>query len=234
MAVESPHLHRMFIEQGVPEEKLVVTGKASLDQVFEAMQPASRSRIREELGIPPERRVLLCAVPQTAEHGTMSWTQHWQETQFLLATFARLNGVSVVLSLHPKSKPSDYRPFAERYGAILGKRRVYELLPNCDVFVAGFSSTVMQAVGLGKPAVVVDFFGLGFPAYEDLSGVIILRSRDKLRSTLVRLFSDAEYYSVLAEAQRQRASDWVLLDGKCTERIAEELCRLIESAADGR
>jgi hypothetical protein len=234
MAVESPRLRRMFVEQGVPQEKLVVTGKPSVDQVYEAMQLANQRIIRKELGIPETRQVLLCAVPQLAEHLLMPWSQHWQEIEFLLATFAQLKNVSVVLSLHPKSSPSDYKPLADRYGATLAKRRIYELLPACDVFVATFSSTVMQAIGIGKPTVVVDFYGLDYTFYDDAPGVIVLRSRDQLENTLTRLFSDPQYYGLLAEAQRQQASEWILLDGKCTERVVGELYGLIESSAHNR
>jgi hypothetical protein len=234
MAVESPHLRRMFVEQGVPEEKLVVTGKPSVDQTYEAMQPANQRIIREELGIPQAGQVLLCAVPQLAEHLLMPWPQHWQEIEFLLATFDQLKNVSVVLSLHPKSNPSDYKPLADRYAATLAKRRIYELRPACDVFVATFSSTVMQAIGIGKPAVLVDFYGLDYTFYDDAPGVIVLRSRDQLESTLTRLFSDPQYYDRLAEAQRQQASEWILLDGKCTERVVGELYGLIEGPAHNR
>jgi hypothetical protein len=229
MAVESPHLRRMFVEQGIPAEKLVVTGKPSVDQIYEAMQPANQHIIREELGIPEAEQVLLCAVPQLAEHRLMSWSQHWQEIEFLLATFAQLKNVSIVLSLHPKSDPSEYRPLADQYGTTLAKRRIYELLPACDVFVATFSSTVMQAIGLSKPTVIVDFYSLGYTFYDDAPGVIVLRSRDHLASTLAKLFSDPQYYDLLSEAQLPQTSEWVLLDGKCTERVAEELYRLIES-----
>ena len=234
MAIESPRLRRMFVEQGVPEEKLVVTGKPSVDQTYEVMQHASQHIIREELGITEAGQVLLCAVPQLAEHGVMPWPQHWQEIEFLLSTFACLESVSVVLSLHPKSSPLDYQQLADRYGATLAKRRIYELLPACDVFVATSSSTVMQAIGIGKPTVMVDFYGLNDTFYDDASGVIVLRARDQLESTLTRLFSDQQYYSQLAEAQYQQAPEWILLDGKCTERVVGELYGLIEDSVHNR
>lgn len=234
MAVESPRLRRVFIEQGVPEEKLLVTGKPSVDQVWEAMQSTNRYIIREELGIPEAGQVLLCAVPQLAEHHLVSWPQHWQEIEFLFATFAQLKNVSVLLSLHPKSNPWDYQQLADRYGAILAKRRIYELLPACDVFVATFSSTVMQAIGLSKPTVIVDFYGLDYTFYDDAPGVIVLRSRDQLASTLARLFSDPQYYNLLSEAQCQQASEWILLDGRCTERVVDELYRLVENPVRNR
>ena len=237
MAVESSHLRRMFVQQGVPEEKMVVTGKPSVDQMYEAMQPARQHFIREELGIPEAGHVLLCALPaypQSDGRDSTSWSRHLQETEFLLATFAQLKNVSVVLSLHPKSSPLDYQHLANQYGAVMAKRRIYELIPVCDVFVATVSSTVMLAIGTGKPTVVISFHGSYDEFYDNLPGVIVLRSPDQLKSTLSRLFSDPQYYNQLAEAQRQQASEWILLDGKCTERVVEELYGLIEDSVHNR
>ena len=228
-ATESPCSYHMFIEQGVPKEKLVVTGKPSVDQTYEMVQRTKHCAIKEELGIAEAERILLSSIPQLAEHGVLPWSQHWQEIEFLLANFARLRDVSIVLSLHPKSNPLDYQPLADRYGATVAKRRIYELLPACDVFVVTYSSTVMQAIGIAKPTVLVDFYGLKYTVYDNAPGVIQVRERSQLESTLTRLFSDPQYYSQLAEAQRQQASEWILLDGKCTERVVEELYSLIES-----
>lgn len=227
MAVESSHYRCMLIEQGVSEEKLVVTGKPSVDQMHEALQRTSH--VRKELDIPETDHILLCALPPLAEISVMRWPQHWQEIEFLLATFARLKNLFVVLSLHPRCNPSDYQHLADRYGAILAKQRIYGLLPACDVFVATYSSTVMQAIGIGKPTVVVDFYGLDYKYYDNAPGVIVLRSRDQLESTLARLFSDPQHYNQLAAAQRQHSSEWILLDGKSTERVVKELYQLIEN-----
>jgi len=231
MAVEGPFSYRLFRTQGIPEEKIVVTGRPGVDQVHEAMASAYQYTIREELEIPESGRVLLCSLPQLGEANILSWEQHWQEIELLLATFARLKDVSVVLSLHPKCNPADYQSLAERYCAILAKQRIYELLPVCDVFVSTLSSTVVQAIAIARPTVVVDFYGLGYHIYDDAPGVIIVRELEHLESTLARLFSDSQYYSQLADDQRQQTGEWTLLDGKCTERVVEELYKLIENPA---
>ena len=141
-------------------------------------------------------------------------------------------GVSVVLSLHPKSDPDQYRPIAKRHGALVASRRIYDLLPACDVFVAGFSSTVMHAVGVYKPSVVVDFYGLNFTFYNDAPGVIVLKDRQHLAETLRKLFVEQDYYDQLVYEQKRRAAEWILLDGQCTRRVVDLVYQLIVNQTD--
>jgi hypothetical protein len=232
MAVESPHLRDMFLEQGVPADKMIVTGKPSVDQVYESIQEVEPGQVRAELGIPEGQRILLCSVPHLAEHGLVTWDEHWQETESLLSTLTQQKEAAVVLSLHPKSDPEAYQPWADRFGAILARRRIYQLLPVCDLFVSNYSGVVMQAIGNGKPTVVFDFLGMDFPYFDEEPGLVVIRQREKLAPVVERLLSDEAYYEQLANAQRQRADEWILLDGQSTRRVVDLLYQLIEDVSD--
>ncbi|MBN1572788.1 MAG: CDP-glycerol glycerophosphotransferase family protein [Deltaproteobacteria bacterium] len=228
MAVENEFFRNILIEQGVTPSKMVVTGKPSSDYIYETLKQGDPDVIRGELGIAGDKKILLCAVPQLAEHELTSWERHWWEIEFLLYTFSKLPNVATVLSLHPRSHPPDYTPVAERYGAVIARRRIYELLPISDVFVATYSTTVMFAVGMAKPTVVVDFYGLDHDIYNRAPGVMIVNRRDQLGPSLKKLFMDDIYYDSLAASQKKSAGQWLVLDGKCTERVVGEIYALIE------
>jgi hypothetical protein len=226
MAVESPRQREAFLAQGVPLAKMVVTGKPSVDRIYERIQRLEASELREELGIRGDQPVILCSVPQLAEHRLLSWPEHWHETEFLFATLTQQPDAAVILSIHPQSDPEAYRPLANKYGAVIAKQRIYDLIPVCDILVATYSSVVVQAIGCGKPAIVVDFYGLGFTYYDDEPGVLVIRDRDQLAPTIQRLNYNRQYYEQMAEAQRQRAPEWVLLDGQCTQRVVDEIYQM--------
>jgi hypothetical protein len=228
MAVENKFYHDELIKQGTDKSKMVVTGKPSSDLIYETNHNNDTDSLRGELEIPSGKKVLLCAVPQLAEHDLFGWERHWWEITFLIYTFSRLRDVSIVLSLHPRSEPAEYRPIAKKYGAVIAKRRVHELLPICDVFVATFSTTVMLAIGLGKPAVVIDFYNLDYDVYDKAPGVLVIRNRNELLPNLEKLFYNDEYYRDLAASQKEPAADWITLDGRCTERVVNEIYRMIE------
>lgn len=226
MTVDSERSREVFERQGIPPAKLVVTGRPSADDIARTLREADAGALRRELGIPEGRRIVLCGVPQLAEHGLLSWEKHWEEMDFLFRTLAS-SGAAAVLSLHPRSDPALYRERAARAGAIVASRRVYEILPACDVFVAHYSSIVAQAVALKKPCVVVDFYGLGYPVFDTAPGTTVVRARDAFAPVLKRLLDDPAFYEEQRRRQEQEGGRWAILDGGCTNRVVDELLKLV-------
>jgi len=228
MTVESPRVLETYLKAGISPEKLVLTGKPSVDQVYDVMQAVEESQLRTTLNIGVDQVVILCSVPQLGEHNLLSWSDHWREIEFLFKTLTKDKEPVVILSLHPKSNPEDYRPLAEKYGAIIANQRIYELIPICNFLVANYSSVVVQAIGCGKPAVVVDFYGLDFPFYDDEPGVVVIKDRDAFAPELDRLLKDPAYYQSLSDAQLARSEEWIILDGGSTQRVVDELYQMLE------
>jgi hypothetical protein len=230
MAVESPAVKQMFFQQGISEAKMVVTGKPSLDRIHDIFQSQSIEKMRDTLDVDPGQPIILCSVPQLGEHGLLAWDAHWQEIDFLFSVLTSQNEAKVIFSLHPKSDPEAYRPYIQKCGGILARRRIYELLPLCDLFVSTYSSIVAQAIACGKPTIITDFYDLNFPFYTQEPGVFILHERKTLASTVEHLLTDTSFYEQLAHAQRHRGPEWALLDGQNTQRVVDLLFKLIEES----
>ncbi|TSC97093.1 MAG: hypothetical protein Greene101449_1296, partial [Candidatus Peregrinibacteria bacterium Greene1014_49] len=227
MAAESEAIKRDLIDQGMTPEKLVVTGKAGLDAIAEQLRTVRASEKRKVLGIPDSMKVILCSVPQLAEHDLLSWDRHKQEMEFLFQTMAA-TGAYVLISLHPKSDRAWYQPLTDNAGVHINDERIYQLLPICDLFVATYSSTVAQAIALHKPSIVVDFYDLQYPLYANAPGVTVLRDREKFLPLMKNILTDANLYDAYVRAQKEHGTEWALLDGKNTERViavAEELMK---------
>jgi len=229
VAVDSTRTLRNFSNEGVHTEKMIITGKPGDDQIFQAMTANEPRETRRELGIGDSQYFILCSVPQLAEHGLLSWSEHWEEINYLVKTLSDQMGASVVLSLHPQSDKSNYEELAEKYGVVIADQRIYNLIPACDILVATYSSVVVQAIGSGKPTVVVDFYGLDFTYYDDEPGVIVMKERESLTPTIERLLYNREYYDEMVQAQLSRKSEWLRLDGECTSRVVNELYQMIDS-----
>lgn len=228
--VESMREVRGFLAQGVPEEKVVLTGKPSVDNLASSFTPEACERTRKALNLKDTDRVLLCAVPQLAEHNILPWDQHWKEVDFLLSTFAKIPNTKLILSLHPKSDASLYIPHAEQFNAIIAQQRYYELLPVAHVFVASFSSTVEQALALSIPTIVVDFYGLGFTRYDDTPGIVTVRDKEKLLPALQEIFGSDQVYGERVKILEKHATDWAMIDGLSSSRVVDEMEKLVSAS----
>ncbi len=234
MTVENQVLKGLFEYQGVASQKLVVTGKPSVDQIYRTLHDVDFATLLAEHGFTNDRPVITCAVPHLGEHELLPFDEHMQEIESLFAILAEVPSAQVLLSLHPKSNPAEYEALAGLYGAVISQRRVYELLPVSTVFVAGFSSTVMNAIGVHIPTVVVDFYGLDHHFFDGAPGVQILKDKDRLVQVLCELLENPEHYQAQQKEQIDQADDWVLLDGQCTRRVVDNLYDLIDMQDAGR
>ena len=222
MAVESHHSKDNFILQGMSDEKITIAGKPRYDRAAKIWQQRveARQHLCAEWGIDPEKKLLVCAVPQLGEHDLLPWDQHWAETEFLFSVFSDLlPHTNVVLSLHPKSNFAEYAPRAERYGLVIAHQSYDQLIPISDVFVAAYSSTVTLAIAAHIPVIVVDFHNFDYDFFNDVKGIIIVRQREKFVSTLQHILKDQAFYQQLVDGQARAAQFWARFDGKATQRI---------------
>lgn len=234
MAVESDLMRQRFELQGIPTDKLIVTGKPLYDAAARLWKHpyGMRSQICELLDVNVGRPLIVCSVPQLAEHELLSWDEHWYEMDFLFSALADASlDATVVLSLHPKSDPAKYEPLAYKYNLFIAEQYTFDqLIPVCDLLVATYSSTVTLAIACHKPVVVVDFYGLNHNIFDEVPGVKVLKDRQLLSPTLQRLLTDQTLYQELVAHQVETAKSWACFDGQAIDRIMDLVDGLIDKA----
>lgn len=216
---------------GVPASKLVTTGQCSMDQLFASRGKSSEIRrtLLLEHGLPCDRRVIVCAVPQYLEHGMLDAPKHWELTEQMLGSMAD-TGANVFLSLHPRSRREDYRSLAERFGAVIVSSPLIEILPAADLFVATHSSTVRWAVLLRIPVIVLDDFGVGSGSMP-IGGVQFLSERNQFATRCRQMLeTQTVRMSVQVELDKQALS-LDPFDGRNSERSIELLRTLIANSS---
>lgn len=217
VAAESALMRDLFIEQGVDKSKIEVTGKPSLDQMANDVTSfASESKL--------ERQVLY-SIPQYAEVGLSSWTEHKKMTEKVLKVLRSMDNVKVVISLHPRSRSSDYQKLADKYNAEISQKPAYDLLLNSDLVVCGASSIVLVALALKKMVLSLHYLTPNVSAMPEAERLLIINDMNDLADSVRTWESHME----------QRANNiicvdeyWGLFDGKSTERVADLITREIE------
>lgn len=207
---------------GVAPERIGITGQPSLDSVGRICPSVLRAKLQARYSLDPQAPTVLCAVPQYGEHRMATWERHWQLTEELFSTLTG-SGATVLLSLHPKSLQSDYTHVATRHGLTIIDERLNEVLPAVDLLVAGFSSTVRWAIGLGIPAFIVDAVGTEYGLYSDLPGVTIMPNHQSLAEKLRHFLNDHEARARHIAAAKEGASRVGRLDGQASERVARTI-----------
>jgi len=230
LLVESPQMMALYQSEGLPAEKLMLTGSPYGDFMLGALaqdEPA-RQAFRQPRKIDSgETRILVSWPPSYhADRGSQSeFASYLDMTQAVLGSLTRLPGARVTVSLHPAVSADD-RAAIESMGVTLSGRYVLELIPLHDVYVSYYSSTIRWAVASGKPVLNYDAYKLGLDVYDNAPGVVTLRSAEALATRAAELTTSDQAFALLSAEQVRVAPEWGLLDAPAMPRILDELERL--------
>ena len=211
-----------YVKLGCTPGKIIITGHPVHDNLYSLYENrhSLRNSLNQEYGFDPDKKLIIIALPQLAEHGIKNWKTHWDEIRFLCDIFSRQQA-NCLISLHPKMKYDQYKFIEAEYNIPISKRSLSEILPAADIFAATFSSTVQWAVLCGIPSIVFDFYGLNYTMYDYLTGTKIINKKIELSGELENLIKDEKYYAHMA-AEQQKFSGYISpFDGKCMERIVD-------------
>lgn len=216
---------------GVPAHKLAVTGQCAMDDLHAlAMRKEElKHELSRRYGLRSGQPVIVLAVPQHAEHGLMAANQHDALTTGLFGDLGA-TGAALLLSLHPRSRPENYRQAAERAGAVISKQPLLEILPAADLFVATHSSTVRWAVLLGLPTLVLDDFGVGADGMFEAGSVTFVTNRSDVKESARSMLAQAQ----AEQGKKMRSPAPELFDGNSARRVVTLLESLVARGATGQ
>jgi hypothetical protein len=221
---------QQLVSDGIQTSKVVVTGDPGLDRLYISFKQKEtrRAQLVERYGLNPKSKILLCAVPQFAEHGRLDWERHWQIIRELVATLAG-RGHAVMLSLHPKADMADYLFLEEAGKVIITHESLVEILPSADIFIAGFSSTVRWAILGNVPTIVMDILDQNEPLFENFQGIIHVGGKKvfkDLAKELDELLNEPGAFASRKQLLAKEAPRVAPFDGKANQRIIELILKM--------
>jgi len=220
-----------LIERGIGSSRVVVTGMASHDLLYDGAsnRRATRDRLVLEYDLNPDRQIIIWAVHQMAEDGNLDWESHWREVEAIAELLGELDA-EILASLHPKADVAAYMEHLAPKDLKVMHNELSRNLPGADVFVAGYSTTVHWAILLGIPVFVMDFFGTGYDMYEHAGGASTVTNKLELRTSLQKCLVEVPQEQSGERAKTNRSSSVGVLDGQAVARLQG----LVEHLAIGK
>jgi hypothetical protein len=182
-----------------PAHRVWVTGSPRFDGLV--LDPPNRQAARTRLGLSQDCLVILVTT-QTA-----AWFPN--AVRAIFESVADRPHCVVCVKTHPKRaglSPDAYRSLAREVGAtniLCFDDRFDDLLAACDVLVSGWSTTILEAMLLGRRTICVNFSGQpdGYPYVEEGASVGA-RSPSDVRRALGEVLSGQRLDQL--EAHRKR------------------------------
>jgi hypothetical protein len=235
IAVFGDATKELFVSEGISPERIVVTGSPKFDQLFYTKGSDCKSKVCRRYGIPEDKDIILLLTGYFVEFGL--WTPGQRE-QFVMAIYqaiSKLPQTKLIIKLHPAvEKEADYQEIIKDLPeppVICQDVLLWELLHACRMAITVNSTTGLEAMAVGKPLMIVNFWGDAEP-FDETSGAIVVRKEDDLLPALETIL-----YNGLSEEMKEKASNFVrryayAQDGKAAKRIADLIVQMATETKD--
>jgi hypothetical protein len=233
VAVQGPALRRQLLADGVPAECVVVTGNPVVDDLYRLRQApdAACRRIRAQLAIPGDRPIVTHFRGHEDRFPKIDrLTREQSQATVIRSLREAAPDAAVVVKLHPKERDAEralIRSIDEDVVVAGSDVEATELIAASVLVVGTFSTTLLQATALDRPAVSVvlwpdlDYWSRA----TDWSGVDRAASGAALTEAVRRHLRDPAYQEQWAARREAFSRDQFLVDGQGTRRVVDLLER---------
>lgn len=213
------------VEYGVDRDKLRLVGDFSLDENWSTYsnKDSIKKQLIKKYNLDVNKKIILVALPQMAEHGYLSWSEHHKYINDIL-TSVNEKGANILLSLHPKMKLENYQHLESEFDCHILSERLFEVLAVADLYLSKPSSTIRWGVMCHVNVIIFDFWGFDLSSYSYLESADVATSFDELKKHIeLRLNTNQDFEKTFERLSRDQ-----LFDGNTMQRYAS----LINEAID--
>jgi UDP-N-acetylglucosamine:LPS N-acetylglucosamine transferase len=222
-----------MIAQGVPAEKITITGHPGFDN-FVLPEPDACARLRSKLGISDGQKMILFA-SQPYYVGIFN-TPHIRRVMIeaIIKSTGSLDNIKLVVKPHPGESAQELKALIGKapHVVIVDKTMdISRLIKASDVLITFFSQVGLQALYAGKPVINVDFPGSGGNSLYLKSGTTwAAHSAEEITAHIRNLTGEARDREMAGrETERQHfLREMVCLpDGQATARVVQVILNMM-------
>jgi len=231
------YARRILLDDGFPEERIVVTGNPHFDSLIEEKERFTvqdRRSVRKDLGLPLDAYVIMFASQPIEFHfgDSLGYTEKTALIECLdaVGNLQSSSRIAVLVKLHPAEKWEPQASIARNFFCPTAIDKDYPIrraILASDIIVSPYSTALVESTYMDKPSVslqpgladtgkdflVTNYFGVTVPVYKN----------GEFQCVLDRLMHDDAYQKELAG---KRAT--FRTDGKATERVVELVYNMLK------
>lgn len=211
-----------------PSDRVVVGGNPTYEGADAYSRQLDRKTVLSKLGMSPGKKMVLVA----SSMGQKKYGQPDYDValiQTLVKAFGNNKDIQVVMKLHPKEDGEVYKKIIDENGAAnfaIIDHPIEELILVCDAFLAVATTTIMEAIVLERPVIVVKAFDNANRYVLSLieNGAALGAKYEELGEKVLEVLNN----SAMVEKLREKGSMFAKLhfsipDSRISQKIADLL-----------
>jgi len=231
MAVYGDAVKRKFINEGIKEDKIIVTGNPKFDKIYQNKNETDKEKICAEFTIPKEKKIILLVTQSFVELKLWNNEQRNQFLSVILKATEKLSNTQLLIKIRfPYEQKENYLEFFKDSGnptIICQTNPIEELLGLCDVVLTVSSSVGLEAMAYQKPLIIIDLFNESGNTFYKNCGVPIVTNEQELFQNLHSVLTNEIFLkNILIRGQNFVKEQAYLQDGQAASRIADVIINL--------
>lgn len=227
---------KYLVQKGEPEKKIIVTGRPSYDNFFKG----NIKKLSEVQDMFSNRKykfdkdkftILLATSP-------VDYKAREKLLSIVIQSLKELNLIdNLIIKLHPSEDGIIHKEILKYFNVdpiLVRDYNILDLLKSSDLFLSRSSTTILEAMLIGTPLILLDLINLkayfsGTYLFCRDSNVISVKNQNELTQQLKQLINDEEYYSKYRKCIKDLANGYAFFNKEKTS--SEIIYDLIKSLA---
>lgn len=236
IGVEGNVMREAAIAMELNPQRIHATGSMQNDEMFEIKNHKQNyvRKLYRDLGIQNDKPILLTALPPdflyevSGNHmcPDCDFRVYSDLVKFWIGSLGKVTTHQVIVSLHPSVDPEKFR-YIEGFGVKIADKRIPELIPLADIFIACVSATINWAIACGVPVINYDVYRYKYSDYVNAPGVLTIEEQSEFLELVHQMTANSKFYQKMKKTQEDDAPRWAVLDGLTKERISAIIHSLI-------
>jgi len=223
-------IRNLYVQSGVEPERIVVTGVAHFDQLFNRNKEQDK-QVLARGSIDPDKKAILF----TTDNITFSETK--EMLAGVISAVLKMNDMQLVIKVHPREDTEPYQEMAEEYRDsrihVVKDTDLYALISSCELLVTKFSTTALEAMMIDKPVVTINLSGQPTPVpYAEEGATLGAYRYEGIEQAILKALYDEETRDKLKAGRDKFVRRWAgEPDGKAAQRIVMFMKEMIAASA---
>lgn len=198
---------KFLIKMGYPEKSIIVLGNPEFFDIDRINH--DKNDLKKKYGIPLEKKIILFTTSKLQRGNMRDEKRAYDEyvLQELLKSFSNNSEYFVIVKPHPVREPTQiYEELIKNYNSknfTIKQENILQLIQLSDVVISVESSTIIDAIALGKMVIEVTFSDSIWMDRNDAEKILILSDLTQLKSNILNIINDKQLHEKLQKNQHE-------------------------------
>ncbi len=231
-AVMGEIIRNLYVQSGVEPERIVVTGVAHFDQLFDRNKEQDK-QVLAKGGLDPNKKTILF----TPNPNIITSGETKEMLTGVISAVLKMNDVQLVIKVHPRENAEPYQEMAEKYRDsrihVVKDTDLYALISSCELLITKYSTTALEAMMIDKPVVTINLSGQPTPVpYAEEGAALGVYRYEDIEQAILKALDDEETRNRLKAGRDKFVRRWAgEPDGKAAQRIVMFMKEMIAASA---